>query len=72
MNLFSFGGIPHGESGFMVSNQIWVFFLLTVPLTLFTLGTWHFFTQKEKRHFTPQKQGSDSFDESQEIRLHDL
>lgn len=54
MNLFSFGN-PQGHD-FVVSKRIWVFFLLAVPLTLLTLGTWRFFTEKERKERGRQEQ----------------
>jgi cytochrome c-type biogenesis protein CcmH/NrfF len=48
MNLFAFQG-PDG-SGFQMSHQFWVFIVLTVPLTLLTVGTWFYVAHKRKRN----------------------
>jgi hypothetical protein len=37
MNLFSFGS---DSSGFQTSNQFWIFIVLTIPLTIITVGSW--------------------------------
>ncbi|KAF8859385.1 hypothetical protein BDZ45DRAFT_361920 [Acephala macrosclerotiorum] len=38
MNLFSFQ--TSQGSGFQISKQFWIFFLITIPLTVITVGSW--------------------------------
>ncbi|KAF4634108.1 hypothetical protein G7Y89_g4004 [Cudoniella acicularis] len=48
MNLFTFGSDPTNPS-FGVSKQFWVFFMLTVPLTILTVGIWFLFSHRRKK-----------------------
>jgi hypothetical protein len=47
MNLFTFQ--TSDGSGFQISKQFWVFFLITVPLTLITVGSWAIMARKWKK-----------------------
>ncbi|KAB8228804.1 uncharacterized protein BDW43DRAFT_290008 [Aspergillus alliaceus] len=47
MNLFDFEG-PNGEV-FRISRQFWIFVVAAVPLTLLTLGSWYYVTQRRLR-----------------------
>jgi hypothetical protein len=47
MNLFTFQ--TSDGSGFQISKQFWVFFLMTVPLTLITVGSWAIMARKRKK-----------------------
>jgi Mg2+ and Co2+ transporter CorA len=47
MNLFEFQS-PDG-SGFQISNQFWVYFLITIPLTFLTVGSWMVMARKRKK-----------------------
>jgi hypothetical protein len=47
MNLFTFQA-PDG-SGFAISKQFWIFVLLTVSLTLITVGSWTAMARKRRK-----------------------
>ena len=47
MNLFTFQA-PDG-SGFAISKQFWIFVLLTVSLTLITVGSWTAMSRKRRK-----------------------
>ncbi|KAK1149743.1 hypothetical protein N8T08_005297 [Aspergillus melleus] len=48
MNLFDFDGGDDG-GGFTISRQFWIFVIAAVPLTLLTLASWYFITQRRLR-----------------------
>jgi len=47
MNLFTFQ--TSDGSGFAISEQFWVFFIVTIPLTLITVGSWAIMTRKRRK-----------------------
>jgi hypothetical protein len=47
MNLFTFQ--TSNGSGFQISRQFWVFVVLTVPLTILTVGSWFVITNRKKK-----------------------
>jgi len=47
MNLFTFQ--TSANSGFQVSKQFWIFLLITIPLTITTVGSWIFAAQRRQR-----------------------
>ena len=59
MNLFTFQ--TSDGSGFQISKQFWVFFLITVPLTLITVGSWAIMARKRKKQkiYDREKQALD-------------
>lgn len=48
MNLFDFGPSEGEAEGFQISKQFWIFVILTVPLTLITIGSWMVLERKRK------------------------
>jgi len=54
MNLFSFGNDPN-NAGFAVSAKVWVFFLLTIPLTALTVGIWFVISRRRGKVREEQK-----------------
>ncbi|KAG9229025.1 hypothetical protein BJ875DRAFT_388208, partial [Amylocarpus encephaloides] len=48
MNLFSFQGTD--GKGFQVSQQFWIFIVLSVPLTILTVGSWFYISYKRRRN----------------------
>jgi hypothetical protein len=47
MNLFAFQSAD--SSNFQISKQFWIFIVLTVPLTLITVGSWIVMARKRRR-----------------------
>jgi hypothetical protein len=47
MNLFAFQSSD--GPGFQISKQFWIFIVLTVPLTILTVGSWFFIAHKRRR-----------------------
>ncbi|KAL3431438.1 hypothetical protein BDV09DRAFT_188408 [Aspergillus tetrazonus] len=54
MNLFDYG--PEGN--LEVSHDFWIFFILAVPLTAFTVGSWYWLVQRRRR-LRDMKQAAD-------------
>jgi hypothetical protein len=54
MNLFDYG--PEGN--LEVSHDFWIFVILAVPLTAFTVGSWYWLVRRRRR-LRDMKQAAD-------------
>ena len=52
MTMFNWNG-QAGEA--LVSGYIWIYFVATVPLTLFVIAIWWFFTKQSRARWAEQE-----------------
>ncbi|KAE8450330.1 hypothetical protein EG329_006758 [Mollisiaceae sp. DMI_Dod_QoI] len=64
MNLFTFQ--TSKGSGFQVSKQFWIFFLLTIPLTVITVGSWIFAARRRRKQKNRERKLQESVGEESE------